>query len=37
MIVMQGAGFNKIWPEFPVMLGWLVGCSILAVKLFKWE
>jgi ABC-2 type transport system permease protein len=37
MIVMQEAGFTEIWNEFPVMLGWLVGCSILAVKLFKWE
>lgn len=37
MVVMQGAGFNEIWHEFPVLLGWLVGCSILAVKLFKWE
>jgi ABC-2 type transport system permease protein len=37
MIVMQGAGFTEIWHELPVMLGWLVGCSILAVKLFKWE
>jgi ABC-2 type transport system permease protein len=37
MIVMQEAGFNEIWHELPVMLGWLVVCSILAVKLFKWE
>jgi ABC-2 type transport system permease protein len=37
MIAVQGAGFSDIWPEFPVILGWLVGCSILAVKFFKWE
>jgi ABC-2 type transport system permease protein len=37
MIVMQGAGFNEVWHELPVMLGWLAVCSILAVKLFKWE
>jgi ABC-2 type transport system permease protein len=37
MVAVHGAGFSEIWPEFPVLLGWLVGCSILAVKLFKWE
>lgn len=37
MIVVQGAGFSEIWQEFPVMLGWLIGCSTLAVKFFKWE
>ena len=37
MITIQGAGFSQIWPELPVMLGWLASCSILAVKLFKWE
>jgi ABC-2 type transport system permease protein len=37
MIAVEGAGFGQIWSEFPVMLGWLAGCSILAVKFFKWE
>jgi len=37
MIVMQEAGFNEVWHELPVMLGWLAVCSTLAVKLFKWE
>jgi ABC-2 type transport system permease protein len=37
MIAVQGAGLNEIWHEFPVMAGWLVGGSILAVKFFKWE
>lgn len=37
MIAVQGAGISDIWPEFPVILGWLVGCSVLAVKFFKWE
>ena len=37
MIAVQGGGFSQIWPELPVILGWLVGCSILAVKFFKWE
>jgi len=37
MIVVQGAGLNEIWHEFPVMLGWLVGCSALAIRFFKWE
>jgi ABC-2 type transport system permease protein len=37
MIAVQGAGMSDIWPEFPVILGWLVGCSVLSVKFFKWE
>ena len=37
MIVVQGAGFSGIWQELPVMFGWLIGCSVLAVKFFKWE
>jgi len=37
MIVVQSAGFGQVWHELPVMLGWLVGCSVLAVRLFKWE
>jgi ABC-2 type transport system permease protein len=37
LIVVQQAGFGVISHEFPVMLAWLTGCSILAVKLFKWE
>jgi ABC-2 type transport system permease protein len=37
MISIQGAGFSQIWPELPVLLGWLAGCSVLAVKFFKWE
>lgn len=37
MITTQGAEFIQIWPELPIILGWLAGCSILAVKLFKWE
>ena len=37
VIVVQQAGFGVVWHEFPVMLGWLAACSILAVKFFKWE
>ena len=37
LIVVQQAGFGVISHGFPVMLAWLTGCSILAVKLFKWE
>jgi ABC-2 type transport system permease protein len=37
MIAVQGAGFGQIWPELPVLLGWLAGCSVLSVKFFKWE
>jgi ABC-2 type transport system permease protein len=37
MIAVQGAGFSVIGQDLLVMLGWLVGGSILAVKFFKWE
>jgi ABC-2 type transport system permease protein len=37
MIVIQGAGFGGIWQDLLVMLGWVVGCSVIAVKFFKWE
>jgi len=37
MIAVEEAGIGTVWQELPVMLGWLVGCSILAVKFFKWE
>ncbi len=37
IIAVTGAGLDEIWRELPVLLGWLVGCSALAVKFFKWE
>ncbi len=37
MITLQGSGFRQIWAELPVVFGWLIGCSALAVKFFKWE
>ena len=37
IIAVQGAGFSQVWPELPVLLGWLVGSSLLAIKFFKWE
>jgi ABC-2 type transport system permease protein len=37
MITLQGAGFNQIWHELPVIMGWLAGSSVLAIKFFKWE
>lgn len=37
VIVVQQASFSMVWHEFPVMLGWLAACSVLAVKFFKWE
>ncbi|MBN2186654.1 MAG: ABC transporter permease [Dehalococcoidia bacterium] len=37
MVAAGGVGFNEIWQELPVLLGWFGGCSALAVKFFKWE
>ena len=37
MIAVNGAGLGEVWQELPVLLGWLAGCSTLAVKFFKWE
>jgi ABC-2 type transport system permease protein len=37
MVVVEGAGFTAFWQDLLVMLAWLVGCSAIAVKFFKWE
>jgi ABC-2 type transport system permease protein len=37
MIATQGAGVSVIWQDLLVMLAWLVGCSLLAVRFFRWE
>jgi ABC-2 type transport system permease protein len=37
MIAVNGAGLGEVWQELPVLLGWFAGCSLLAVKFFKWE
>jgi ABC-2 type transport system permease protein len=37
MIVVEEVGIIEVWREIPVLLGWLAGCSILAVKFFRWE
>jgi ABC-2 type transport system permease protein len=37
LISIQGAGFSQVWHELPVILAWFAGCSVLAVKFFKWE
>jgi ABC-2 type transport system permease protein len=37
VITVQGVGFNGIWQDLLVMLGWLVVCSIVSVIFFKWE
>ena len=36
-ILVQGGGFGSIWQDLLVLTGWLVGCSAIAVKFFKWE
>jgi len=37
MIAVEEVGIIEVWREIPVLLGWLAGCSILAVKFFRWE
>jgi ABC-2 type transport system permease protein len=37
MITVEGAGFSVIWQDLLVIVGWLVACSIVAVRFFKWE
>jgi ABC-2 type transport system permease protein len=37
MIDVQGVGFSGIGQDLLVILGWLVGGSILLVRFFKWE
>jgi ABC-2 type transport system permease protein len=31
------AGLGEVWQELLVVGGWLVGCSALAVRFFRWE
>jgi ABC-2 type transport system permease protein len=37
VITVEGAGFNGIWQDLIIIVGWLVACSIVAVRFFKWE
>lgn len=37
MIAIENAGISDVWREIPLLLGWLGGCSALAVKFFRWE
>ena len=36
-VAIGGAGLGEVWQELIVPVGWLVGCSVLAVKFFRWE
>jgi ABC-2 type transport system permease protein len=36
-VAINGAGIGVIWQDVLVLGGWLVGCSILAVRFFRWE
>jgi ABC-2 type transport system permease protein len=37
MIAIEKVGISDVWREIPLLLGWLGGCSIVAVKFFRWE
>jgi ABC-2 type transport system permease protein len=37
MIAVEEVGISEVWREAPILLGWLTGCSVLAVKFFRWE
>ena len=37
MIAIEEVGISEVWREAPILLGWCAGCSVLAVKFFKWE
>ncbi len=36
-VAIGGTGLREIWQELLILMGWLVGGSVLAVKFFKWE
>jgi ABC-2 type transport system permease protein len=36
-IAIGGAGLSEVWQDLLVLGGWLVGCSALAVRFFRWE
>lgn len=37
MVAIEGEGIGAVWQELAILGGWLVVCSALAVKFFKWE
>ena len=37
MVAIDGEGIGAVWQELAILGGWLVACSALAVKFFKWE
>lgn len=37
MVALDQAGIADVLRELLILLGWLVGCLVLSVKLFKWE
>jgi ABC-2 type transport system permease protein len=37
LVATGGAGLGEVWQALLIVSGWLVGCSALAVRFFKWE
>ncbi len=37
MNMLQGAGLAQLMPQIAVLVGWLVVCFVLALKLFRWR
>jgi ABC-2 type transport system permease protein len=35
--ILQGAGLAHLLPQMGVLAAWLVGCFVLALKLFRWR
>jgi ABC-type multidrug transport system permease subunit len=37
MIAVIEAGLSEVWQDSLILLGWVAGCSVIAVKFFRWE
>ena len=37
MIMLQGAAIGDVWKELLIVVGWTIGCLVLAIKFFRWE
>jgi hypothetical protein len=35
--MLQGASLGQLLPQLATLTAWLVGCFLLALKLFRWR
>lgn len=35
--MLRGAGFVTLWPQFAVLVAWMVVCYVIALRIFRWR